>query len=178
MIPRRNGFTIVELLIAMSLVSFLLIALGFGMKASMQTYDENDRLAQTTQAARVVLTRMTTEIRTANAVTATSNADGTTATITITPPTGNAGNVTQIRYTYRDGTLKYAQTANGTTTESVLMGADEDVHVTAVKVAEEIGEDADGNPAVVNVVVTLQLTNGNVDNAHTISVSPRRVQRY
>ena len=186
----------IELLIAMSLVTVLLVSLGFGMRATMQTYDENDRLAQVTQSARVVLTRMATEIRTAQSVETDivktppvggEEGEIIRASIIIVPPetSGPAGTpkVTQIEYIFEDGTLTYKQTtqapaADPATTESVLIGADEDVHITCFRMAEDTDLDADGNEAVVNVVVSMQITCGNVVNNHTITVAPRRAQRY
>lgn len=170
---RRNGFTLIELMIAMAMATVLLGALAFGMQSSFKTYSENDRVAQSTQAARVVLWRLISEVRTAQSITTNGNS------IRIVPPQPDPGNVTAIEYSFTGGSLLYTQTVGATPLPpNTLMGATEEIHVNSFLVAAETGEDADGNPAIVNVIITLLITDGVETYPHTVTVAPRRSQLF
>lgn len=64
----RSGFTIVELLIALAISGMLLAAVGIAFNASAVNYRENEDIFKTINNARQALFRMTTQLRTANAV--------------------------------------------------------------------------------------------------------------
>lgn len=171
--PHRTaaGFSLVEVLLAITLVALLLLSVGVALQASFDSYQENDKIAAATQAARSALGRMTREIRNAEAL----NADSTS--ITILPPSGGDW-PDQIEYELSDGTLYYRLTEDSTETEHVLLGGTSGVAVTSFDVAHQMGQDAQGTPCVKTVTVKLQL---NVDGqSHTVSasVSPRRNQTF
>jgi len=175
---KHNGFTLVELLIAMALMTFLLASLGLGMRASMQTYTENDKLANVTQTARVVLNRMGTEIRSARSVTATDTS------VTIYPAFVEGG-VSRIEYNYSNGTLYYNQYSGSDAasyallTQTVVLTSEDDmVCIKNFAVSTQTGTDHSGNPAVANVIVTIQINCGDDVYPYTISVAPRRMQVY
>jgi len=173
---RHNGFTLIELLIALALVTVLLASLGFGMKAGMQTYNENDKLAQVTQTARVVLNRMTSEIRTARFVQTTDTS------ITIYPAT-TVEDVAKIVYSYEDGALFYNQYSTEDSITYLLLNnvvvLTEDDELVCIKnfgVKSESDFDYNGRYVVSNVMVTILIRCGDREFPYTISVAPRRAQ--
>ena len=64
----RNAFTFAEMLIAMVIMAILLTALAVVFDASATNYSENEKLFQITNKARQSLIRITSELRTAQAV--------------------------------------------------------------------------------------------------------------
>lgn len=60
----KNGFGIVELLIAMAITSMLLVAVAVAFHASMMSYRENEDLFIAVNRARQSLFRITTQLRT------------------------------------------------------------------------------------------------------------------
>ena len=65
---QRTGFTIVELLLALAIGSMLLAAIAIAFSASIINYRENEDIFKTVNSARQALFRMTSQLRTANAV--------------------------------------------------------------------------------------------------------------
>lgn len=166
-----SGFSLVEVLLAITLVALLLLSVGVALQASFDSYRENEKIAAVTQAARSALGRMTREMRNAEALSADSTS------VTILPPGGD-DSPDQIRYELSDGTLYYRLTEDSTETEYVLLGGSSGVSVTSFDVAHQMGVDSEGTPCVKTVTVKMQL---NVDGqSHTVSasVSPRRNQTY
>ncbi len=64
----RNGFTIAELLLALSITALLMVAVGAAINASAINYQENKDIFTATNTARQVLTRITTQLRTGNMI--------------------------------------------------------------------------------------------------------------
>jgi prepilin-type N-terminal cleavage/methylation domain-containing protein len=64
----KTGFTIAELLIALALSSILLVAVAVAFNASATNYRQNEDIFRTVNNARQALFRMTSQLRTANAV--------------------------------------------------------------------------------------------------------------
>ncbi|AQT69567.1 Tfp pilus assembly protein PilW [Anaerohalosphaera lusitana] len=64
----RSGFTMVEILIALSVTAMLMTAVALAFDASVKNYTTNENLYKAVNNARQALTRMTTELRTAQAV--------------------------------------------------------------------------------------------------------------
>jgi prepilin-type N-terminal cleavage/methylation domain-containing protein len=67
-INNRSGFTLVELLLALAISTILLAAVGAAFNASAVNYRENEEIFKTINNARQALFRMTTQLRTADAV--------------------------------------------------------------------------------------------------------------
>jgi len=65
---RRDGFTIVELLVALAITAILLAAVAIAFDASIINYRQNEDIFRTINSARQALTRITSQLRTANAV--------------------------------------------------------------------------------------------------------------
>jgi len=67
--PRhKTGFTIAELLLALAIASMLLVAVAVAFNASAINFRENEEIFRVVNNARQSLFRMTTQIRTADAV--------------------------------------------------------------------------------------------------------------
>ena len=64
----ENGFTIVELLLALAVTSILLAAVAVAFNASVINYRENEDIFTAVNSARQALFRITTQLRTADAV--------------------------------------------------------------------------------------------------------------
>jgi prepilin-type N-terminal cleavage/methylation domain-containing protein len=64
----KTGFTIVELLIALAISAMLLVAVAVAFNASAVNYQENEDILRTINNARQALFRITSQLRTANAV--------------------------------------------------------------------------------------------------------------
>jgi prepilin-type N-terminal cleavage/methylation domain-containing protein len=67
-VNNRSGFTLVELLLALAISAILLAAVGAAFNASAVNYRENEEIFKTINNARQALFRMTTQLRTADAV--------------------------------------------------------------------------------------------------------------
>jgi prepilin-type N-terminal cleavage/methylation domain-containing protein len=64
----ESGFTIAELLIVMAITGILLAAVAVALNASIINYQENENIFKTINNARQALIRITTQLRTADAV--------------------------------------------------------------------------------------------------------------
>ena len=71
----ETGFTIVELLLALAIASILLAAVATAFNASIINYRENEDIFKAINSARGALLRITTQLRTADAVDTTSPAN-------------------------------------------------------------------------------------------------------
>lgn len=67
-INNRAGFTLVELLLALAISAMLLAAVGAAFNASAINYRENEEIFKTINNARQALFRITSQLRTADAV--------------------------------------------------------------------------------------------------------------
>ncbi len=68
--PKKSsaGFTIAELLIALAITALLLVAVAVAFNASVVNYRDNEDIFKTINKARQALTRITNQLRTADAV--------------------------------------------------------------------------------------------------------------
>lgn len=64
----RYGFSLVELMIALAITALLMAAVAVAINASVINYQENEDIFKTVNTARQALTRITTQLRTAQAV--------------------------------------------------------------------------------------------------------------
>lgn len=65
---RTRGFTLVEVLVSLAISGILLAAVAVAFNASVINYRENEDIFKTINSARQALFRITTELRTADAV--------------------------------------------------------------------------------------------------------------
>ena len=77
MLPLRtkksSAFTMVELLISLAITAMLLVAVAVAFNASAMNYSQNENIFKATNQARQSLSRMTSQLRTAEAVDPNSN---------------------------------------------------------------------------------------------------------
>ena len=170
----RNGprltpaFTLVEVLLTLTILAMLLASVAVAVHASLQSYTANESIASVTQASRVILSRMMREIRTAGDV------DSTDTQLTITPPDDGSG-LEQIQYEYTDGRLYYRRTVNGVRSDHVLLGDGADqIVISAFSIVRE--DNAQGIP--VSVKVRLVLNRDGANFAVTASAAIRRNREY
>ena len=64
----KTGFTVVELLIALAISGILLTAVALAFQSSITNYTENEDMFKTINGARQALCRITSQLRTAEAV--------------------------------------------------------------------------------------------------------------
>ena len=65
---RAAGFTVVECLISLAICAMLMTAVAVAFNASLVNFRENEEMFQSINSARQALTRMTTQLRTADFV--------------------------------------------------------------------------------------------------------------
>ena len=82
----RRGLSIVEVMISLTISSFLLVAVAAAYNASASAVEMNDRFFRATQAGRVTMNQLLTEIRRADRVACSPTND----TIIVTRPSATA----------------------------------------------------------------------------------------
>src|SRR5205085_1130645 len=65
---RRRGLSIIEVMISLTISAFLLVAVAAAYSASADAVEMNDKFFRATQAGRVTMNQVLTEIRRADAV--------------------------------------------------------------------------------------------------------------
>jgi len=106
----RGGFTILELLMSLLLMSMLLTAIALAMRASMDSYEQNRNAAAVNQTARALATRMQREIRQAEAVDFAYTAGA--SQVVITPPA--VAGLQEIIYSYNSSNQTLTQSLHYT----------------------------------------------------------------
>ena len=135
--PNRNhGFTLAEMLLALVISAMLLAAIATAMHASLMSYKENEKVSTVTQTARSILSRMTRDIRTAEAI------NYIPGVLTIIPP--DVGSDVTIQYTQTGSGLSYRITKDGVSTTQALVAGTDDVQIDSFTVTEETGLDWEG----------------------------------
>ena len=170
-VQTRRGFTIVEMLMALTILAILLSAVAVAMHASLKNYGENTKIAELTQASRVVLNRMMSEIRTTDGV------DSASQRVTIIPPTNPEG-LTEIEYELNGGVLYCRRTVSGVQTSESLIASDEEVQVTGFSIVRETGIDGEGLTYTKSVTTRMDLESGGNTLSVTASACPRRNLAY
>jgi prepilin-type N-terminal cleavage/methylation domain-containing protein len=158
-IKYKTGFTIVELLIALAISSILLTAVAFAFKSSITNYSENEDIFKTINSARQALCRITTQLRTANAVYVDMNAPTAPSNKCIFQTPG----LENITYDYRNGDNKLYLVTGGS--DYLLCE-----NVTAMTFTNNTFVDSnDGYTKVKSVQISMTVQNGDVKN--TISAA-------
>jgi prepilin-type N-terminal cleavage/methylation domain-containing protein len=113
---RGTGFTVVEVLISLAIAAILLASVAVAINASAINYSENEKMFKTINCARQALFRMTTQLRTANAVEVDVNApNAPTNDCTFQTP-----ELESITYEYRSADNKLYLITNSDSQEYVL----------------------------------------------------------
>ncbi|MCD6377589.1 MAG: prepilin-type N-terminal cleavage/methylation domain-containing protein [Planctomycetes bacterium] len=170
-VKARIGFTVIEVLLALTILAILLSAVALAMQGGLKCFDESEQIAQLIQTSQVVLNRMMSEVRTAQAV------DTDTQRISIIPPENDEG-ITNIEYELVDGVLYYRQTINGEQTSQELISSDDVAKVISFTVSRETAIGEDDLIYTRSVTATLKLQAGDNQFAITASACPRRNMNY
>jgi prepilin-type N-terminal cleavage/methylation domain-containing protein len=64
----KRGFTLIEVMMSLVILAMLMTAVAVAFDASIVNFQANESISKTTNAARAALLRMTTELRTSQAV--------------------------------------------------------------------------------------------------------------
>lgn len=166
----KGAFTLAELLVALAITAVLLASVAVAMHGSMMTYTENERLADVTKTARIVLLRLSAHVRTAEAV------ESGDRRLSIIPP-ANPQAPTRLEYELVDGVLYYRRTIGGKETSHVLVGNGE-VQVEGFEVTCETVQDGEDPAYTRTVQVELTLRSGVNRRTFTASACPRRNLTY
>jgi len=170
---RKSGFTLIEVLFSLVLLALLLGAIAAATRASLNSYDENAKLAALSQTTRILLSRLRREIRTAEAIDHQADAGN----VVISPP--ETTGVDEIRYEYDTDTqtLRYHQTVNGETTTDTILGPDSTVRPLGLYATYDtaiVGETL----CTQRVVVTMAFEIDGRSYTVVCSAAPRRNQSF
>ena len=142
------GFTIVELLLALAITGLLLAAVAVAFNASIINYQENEDIFKTINTARQALFRITSRLRTADAVDPNSP-DNECALIT-------AGGE-DITYQYNNADNKLHLIDNSSGSDYVLCD-----NVIAATFQKATAVDEDGITYVKSVQISMTVESGNI----------------
>jgi prepilin-type N-terminal cleavage/methylation domain-containing protein len=146
--PRRNAFTLPEVILSTAIMAILMVAAATAMKVSLQGYDENNKVTRAMQGARATIERLTRQLRTASNASFTQTTEPGTldgqavtmdvTTLVITSPK-DGSNLQQVQYVHRipegsstGGKLYYnyqEQSQTLTTPTMPMLGQEDDVSV-------------------------------------------------
>jgi prepilin-type N-terminal cleavage/methylation domain-containing protein len=152
------GFTVVELLIALAVVGILLAAVAVAFNASFTNYRENEDIFKSINKARQALFRITTQIRTADAVD--PNAPDNECSFF-------TADEEDITYQYRSGDNKLYLITNSDAQEYVL--CDNVTAMTFVKTLTSDGAD------VKSVQISITVASGGAEKTVSAAAVVRRV---
>ncbi len=157
----KTGFTIAELLVALTISMLLLAAVAFAFQSSMINYRENEDIFNVTNKARQALFRMTTQLRTADAV------DPNQPSNLCTFLTCNGEKIT---YEYRNADKKLYLITNSNGNEYVLCD-----NVTAMTFTRETFlDEEDGFTKVKSVQISITVVNGDIEKTISSAAVIRR----
>ncbi len=164
---KTGAFTLLEVLLAITVLGMLLASVGVAFKVSMMGYEVNDDFTSATQIARNTLGRMMRDVRMA------VDLDSTATRLEIIPPDDGSG-LTKIVYELSDATLYYRRTVSGVETSHVLLNQDDTGAVETFQVLRE--DDLVGEPISVSVRLVIRV--GNQPLGVTSSATLRKRQLY
>jgi len=164
--PRRRtrcefAFTMVELLIALAITALLLAAVAAAFDASVTSYRQNESIYQVVNNSRQALLRITSQIRTADAV------DLNTPINECTLITADGRNITY-RFNTDDQKLYLITNDDFSDDDYVLCH-----HVTSAVFQKKIGSEA-GVVFVKSVQISLSVAIGNVQRTSSAAAVVRR----
>ena len=176
--PRRRGLSIVEVMISLTISSFLLVAVAAAYNASASAVEMNDRFFRATQAGRVTMNQLLTEIRRADWVACAPTNDS----IIITRPAINRMPEEDSReYRYHPATKKvtlqifYKKPApDNTTYKGPVYSLASNVESATFGPADQI-KDATGHDLDVRIPITLEVKISGNQVRLSGSSGPRRL---
>jgi prepilin-type N-terminal cleavage/methylation domain-containing protein len=182
---RRRGLSLVEVMISLAITSMLLSAIAAAFHSSTQVITENDEFFRATQAARVALNQMLTEVRRADAVAArdqnVSNFTVRGITNTLLPvsrPVLSQSSMEFMRYYRYDDTahklMLSFQDPNGNYSAEHPVAS----NVQVAPFSWDTALDKDGVPYVTRVSIAMEVAVGNNRIRISGSAVPRRSVKY
>jgi prepilin-type N-terminal cleavage/methylation domain-containing protein len=160
-IKYKTGFTIAELLVALVISSILLVAVAFAFQSSITNYRENEDIFKVINNARQALFRITTQLRTADAVMIGEPSNQCTFQ---TP------DLESITYEYRSADNKLYLITNSDGNEYVLCD-----NVTAMTFTRETFYDSDDDlTKVKSVQISMTVVNGDIEKTISAAAVIRR----
>lgn len=164
--PRAGGFSLVEILLSLTILALLLTSVGAAVKGSLQNYGDNTLATDLAQTSLVAMGRIGRDIRTAY------DADSGTGSLTVYT---DATNLNGMVYRLVEGQLQYITLTNGVQgTPSVLIGGDGEITVAAFAIVRQ----ENALSKTLSVSVYLRLTSGAVAYETTSSAAIRKNQGY
>jgi prepilin-type N-terminal cleavage/methylation domain-containing protein len=157
----RAGFTIAELLIALALAGMLLAAVAVAINASAKNYEQNEDIFKAVNGARQALFRITSQLRTANAV------DPNAPSSECTMITAAGANIT---YQYNSGDSKLYLITNDDLTDSDYVLCDNVTAMNCTKTTEVV----DAVVVVKNVQISLTVASDDVEKTISAAATIRR----
>ena len=146
--PGPRGFTLMEMLMSMAILAMLMTAIGAAFDGAMGSYRENEKIASATQLGRMILARMTREVRTCG------DLNSTATMLDITPPAPvDDTDPTRIVYELASGVLTRRITVQGENYFQELLGGSDGTTVETFTVLREV----DGEGAPVSATIRLVL---------------------
>jgi len=174
----RRGLSIIEMMISLTISAFLLVAIAAAYNASANAVEMNDRFFRATQAGRVTMNQVLTEIRRADWVACSPGYDS----IYVTRPASvRAATMEDSReFKYDPATKKvtlqihYKNTSTGAIWHSPVYTLASNVETATFGPAERITDDK-GNPQDARVPVTIDVKIGSNSVRLSGSSGPRRM---
>lgn len=182
---RTRGLSLPEVMISLAITSMLLTAIAAAFHSSSQIITQNDEFFRATQAGRVCLNQVLTEVRRADAIACTtinfpnfSVPPLTADLLPISRPLSGQSSMEFIRYYRYDAPTKrimlYFQDANGNlSAEHAVAG-----NVQKSPFAWELAYDKDNKPYVKRLSIALEILVGNNNIRLSGSAAPRRTITY
>ena len=164
---RTAGLGLVELLLALAISAMLLTSVAIAFHTSLDAMDENQKIALATQNARVILNRMMTEVRRAEAVECVGNR------VSILPPDDGSG-VLLTGYELVNGTLWYRQNVGTGINTYPILTPDDGITINSFEVYATTGVDGEGVSYTQSITALLDLQVGDNRFAVTASTNPRQ----
>lgn len=155
----RCGFTIVELLLALAIASILLAAVATAFNASIINYRENEDIFKAINSARQSLFRITSQLRTADAVLPSSPVNECTLI------TAGGDDIT---YQYNNGDNKLYLITNYDLSDPDYVLCDNVTAMTFTKTPTDDGTDCK------SVQISITVTRGNVERKISAAAAIRR----
>jgi prepilin-type N-terminal cleavage/methylation domain-containing protein len=157
-----NGFTIAELLIALSITGILLAAVAVAFDASLKNYTQNEYMFQAINNSRQALLRITTQLRTAQAISPASPSNE----CTMVTASGD-----DITYSFNSTDKKLYLVTNDDPTDSDYVLCDNVTDTTFTKATLT----ADGND-VKSMQISITVNIGNVSKTLSAAAVRRNLQ--
>lgn len=116
-----SAFTLVEVLLAISIISIIMVAMAAAIQGGLNSYEYNTASSNVNQMARALMSRMTSQIRTAMDVELMNGQNG----VTITVPIPYSTDTKEVSYYLAEG--KFVCEDDGT--PYIVLDSDDEIRV-------------------------------------------------